>query len=264
MGDDTKSYFQKQGTVISWWYPESTKEPLYEHYLEQLRWVMAQFDWRGKRVADVGTGKGRFAISCALRGAEVYALDISQEMLCQAQRDAVTAGVQVHYLQGDAENLPYPDRSFDLVACMETIMHVPHPEELMRELARIVRPDGQVIVSMTNKYRINALGRLPETLYRRLRPVRQAQTPRYMWVYSVSTFRGLFRQAGLEIRRLHGQGLFQANACLGFSRRLSIPLFPRSFALWFFHHVEPRLRETPLLNIMGTVMAIAVPKRGGS
>ena len=63
MTNDTKSYFQRQGTVMSWWYPESREEPLYEHYREQLRWVLEQFDWRGKRVEDVGTGKGRFAIS---------------------------------------------------------------------------------------------------------------------------------------------------------------------------------------------------------
>jgi len=265
MANDTKSYFQRQGTVISWWYPESLAEPLYEHYREQLRWVLEQFDaavrQQGKRVADVGTGKGRFAISFALQGAEVYALDISREMLERARRDAQTAGVQVHYLQGDAENLPYPDHSFDLVVCMETIMHVPHPGKLLRELARLVRPDGQVLVSMTNKYRINALARLPETLYQRLRPARQTGTPRYMWAYSVPTFRCLIRQAGLEIYKLHGQGLFQANARLRLSRRLSIPLFPRSFALWFFDRIEPRLRETPLLSIMGTVMAIARPQK---
>ena len=263
MAHETKAYFQQQDTVMSWWYPESPREPLYEHYLEQLRWVMAQFEWRGKRVADIGTGKGRFAISFALQGAEVYALDISAEMLDQAQQDAEKAGVQVRYLRGDAENLPYPDDFFDIVVCMETIMHVPHPDKLVRELARVVRPDGQVMLSMTNKYRLNALGRLPQDLVQRLRALRGRQTPRYMWSYGVPTFVRFLREAGLELTRLHGQGLLQANARLALSHRLSVPLFPRRFALWFFERVEPRLREGPLLNVMGTVMAIARPGKKG-
>lgn len=261
MGNETKAYFQERDTVLSWWYPESPKEPLYEHYLEQLRWVMAQFEWRGKRVADVGTGKGRFAISFALQGAEVYALDIAADMLRWAGQDAEKAGAKVRFLQGDAENLPYPDHFFDLVVCMETIMHVPHPDRLVRELARVVKPGGQILVSMTNQYRLNALGRLPESLLLRLLSwVRPAQTPRYMWAYGVPAFRRFFDRAGLKITRLHGQGLFQANARWRLSRRWSLPMYPRAFALWFFERVEPGLRETAWLNVMGTVMAIAAPE----
>jgi len=261
MTHETKGYFQQRGTVVNWWYPESPKEPLYEHYVEQLRWTLAQFDWQGKRVADIGTGKGRFAISFALRGAEVYALDISEDMLAWAERDAAQAGVQVRFLQGDAENLPYPDDHFDIVVCMETIMHVPHPQKLVQELARIVKPEGYVLLSMTNKYRLNALGRLPQTIYQRLRPARADAPPRYMWSYSVPTFRRFLQTAGLRVVTLHGQGLFQSNARLQLSRRLSVPLFPRAFALWFFQRVEPHLRETWWLNVMGTVMAIARRER---
>ena len=261
MGNETKAYFQGRDTVLSWWYPESTKEPLYGHYLEQLRWVMAQFDWRGKRVADVGTGKGRFAISFALQGAEVYALDIASDMLHWAEQDAEKAGASVTFLRGDAENLPYPDHFFDLVVCMETIMHVPHPDRLVQELARVVKPEGQILVSMTNRYRLNALGRLPEAiLLRLLRLLLPAQTPRYMWAYSVPTFRRFLDRAGLKIVRLHGQGLFQANARWRLTRSLSIPMYPRAFALWFFERVEPKLRETAWLNVMGTVMAVATLK----
>ncbi len=258
MANETKSYFQQKGTVISWWYPESEREPLHEHYEEQLRWVLAQANWQGARVADIGTGKGRFAIACARQGAKVYALDIAPEMLDEAGRAAKRAGARVRFVRGDAENLPYPDRFFDIVLCMETIMHVPHPEQLVREVARIVRPGGLVIMSMTNKYRINALLRLPEVLYRRLRPAK-SEAPRYMWSYSVPQFRRFLHQAGLDIQTLHGQGLLQANARLRLGRKLSVAAFPRPFALWFFAKVEPPLRETFLRGVMGTVMAVARP-----
>ena len=256
MANETKSYFQQEGTVISWWYPESEREPLHEHYEEQLRWVLAQANWQGARVADIGTGKGRFAIACARQGAKVYALDIAKEMLDEAGRNAHRAGARVRFVRGDAESLPFPERFFDVVICMETIMHVPHPDQLVREVARIVRPGGRVIMSMTNKYRINALLRLPEVLYRRLRPA-PGDAPRYMWSYSVREFRRFLQEAGLRIQVLHGQGLFQANARLRLGRKLSIAVFPRRFALWFFAKVEPALREGLLLNVMGTVMAVA-------
>jgi len=260
MTEESKSYYRRPGTIISWWYPESRDEPLHEHYAEQLRWVLGRFDWQGKRVADIGTGKGRFATSFALSGADVHALDISRDMLERARVDTREAGSRVHYLQGDAENLPYPDDFFDVVACMETIMHVPHPDRLLQELARVVHPGGQIILSMTNKYRINALVRLPENAYRRLRARHGDHARGYVWFYSVAQFVELIRQAGLRVRTLHGQGLFQANARLRLTRRLSVPIFPRPFALWFFNKIEPRLRETPLLYIMGTIMAIAVPR----
>ena len=259
MADETKSYFQQEGTVISWWYPESEREPLHEHYVEQLRWVLSRFDWQGKRVADIGTGKGRFAVSIASLGARVVALDISRDMLAVATQAASQAGVGVSYVQGDAENLPYPSGFFDIVICMETIMHVPHPDKLVQEVARIVRPEGQVLLSMTNKYRFNALARLPENLYKMLRPARFSQTPRYMWSYSVPQFRRFLEGAGLRVLWLRGQGLFQANARIRLGKRLAINPFPRPFAHWFFAKVEPRLRETWLRNIMGTVMAIASP-----
>jgi 2-polyprenyl-6-hydroxyphenyl methylase/3-demethylubiquinone-9 3-methyltransferase len=258
MSNETKSYFRQAGTVKSWWYPESEREPLYAHYEEQLRWTLAQFNWAGKRVADVGTGKGRFAVAVAEMGATVYALDIAMEMLDVAQQHARQNDVAVRYLQGDAEALPYPDDFFDIVLCMETIMHVPHPQKLLAEVRRITKPAGHVLLSMTNKYRINALARLPETLYRRLRGPRTDE-PRYMWSYSVRQFLRFCTNADLNVRKLHGQGLFQANARVRLTRRLSIKLFPQPFADWFFTRIEPRLRETPLLKIMGTVMAIAVP-----
>jgi len=134
---------------------------------------------------------------------------------------------------------------------------VPHPQRLVNEMARVARPGGAVMLSMTNRWRINALGEAPGALYRWLGLAQRPSTPRYMWHYSVPQFTRFLRQAGLTVQRLHAQGLFQANARLWLSSEISIPLFPRWFADAFFAHVEPFLRETPLRQVMGTVMAVA-------
>lgn len=256
----TKTYFRQADTVLRWWFPEDPTHPLYAHFAEQLRWVLAQQDWRDQRVLDISTGKGRFAVNLAARGADVTALDIAPQMLALAQRAADEHGVGVQFLQADAEQLPFADAAFDVALCMEAIMHVPHPQRLLDEMARVTRPGGKVILSMTNRWRLNALGEAPGALYRRLGLAQQPTTPRYMWHYSASEFKRFFERAGLTIERLHGQGLFQANARLWLNSEVSLPMFPRWFADAFFAHVEPFLRETPLAALMGTVMAVASVK----
>ena len=260
MTDATKTYFRQADTVLHWWFPEDPTHPLYAHFAEQLRWVLAQQDWRGQRVLDISTGKGRFAVNLAALAAEVTALDIAPQMLALAQHAADEHGVGVQFLQADAEQLPFPDAAFDVALCMEAIMHVPHPQRLLDEMARVTRPGGKVILSMTNRWRLNALGEAPGALYRRLGLAQQPTTPRYMWHYSAPEFKRFFERAGLTIERLHGQGLFQANARLWLNSEVSLPMFPRWFADAFFAHVEPFLRETPLAAVMGTVMAVASVK----
>ncbi len=252
----TKTYFRQPDTVARWWYPENASHPLYAHFSEQLHWVIAQQPWQGQRILDISTGKGRFAVNLAAHGADVTALDIAPQMLALAQRSADEQGVAVQFLQADAEHLPFPTASFDVVLCMEAIMHVPHPQRLLHEMARTVRPGGVVILSMTNRWRLNALGEAPGALYRWLGLARSAAVPRYMWHYSVPQFTHFITQAGLHITQLHGQGLFQANARLWLNSEISVPLFPRWFADTFFAQIEPFLRDTPLRNIMGTVMAV--------
>ena len=260
MTDATKTYFRQADTVLRWWFPEDPTHPLYAHFAEQLRWVLAQQTWRDQRVLDISTGKGRFAVNLAAQGADVTALDIAPQMLALAQHAADEHGVGVQFLQADAEQLPFPDAAFDVALCMEAIMHVPHPQRLLDEMARVTRPGGKVILSMTNRWRLNALGEAPGALYRRLGLAQQPTTPRYMWHYSAPEFKRFFERAGLTIERLHGQGLFQANARLWLNSEVSLPMFPRWFADAFFAHVEPFLRETPLAAVMGTVMAVASVK----
>ncbi len=257
MADDTKAYFRQPNTVTQWWFPEDPTHPLYAHFQEQQRWVLAQAPWAGQRVLDISTGKGRFAINFARAGAQVTALDIAPQMLDLARGASHQASVVVNLLQADAENLPFGVRSFDVVVCMEAIMHVPHPQRLVDEMARVVRPGGTVLLSMTNRWRFNALGEAPGALYRALGLTRRPTTPRYMWHYSVPTFISFVRQAGLHIVQLHGQGLFQANARVQLHSELAVPMFPRRFADKFFERYEPPLRDTALRNIMGTVMVMA-------
>ena len=98
----------------------------------------------GQRVLDVGAGTGNAAIAAAARGAGVVASDLTPELLDVGRRLAAQAGVDVAWQQADAEDLPYPDASFDVVLSCIGAMFAPHHQQAADELVRVVRPGGTV------------------------------------------------------------------------------------------------------------------------
>lgn len=102
---------------------------------------------RGVRVLDVGCGTGRHAIRLASRGASVDAIDFSQEMLQQAKQKAGAEDVRfaVHDL---GRPLPFPDSAFDRVVCGLVVDHIADLEGLFREMRRVCKTDGCIVVSV--------------------------------------------------------------------------------------------------------------------
>jgi demethylmenaquinone methyltransferase / 2-methoxy-6-polyprenyl-1,4-benzoquinol methylase len=99
---------------------------------------------RGARVLDVAAGPGNVASELTARGAdEVTALDLSFNMLAEgARRDR--AGIL--WVNGDAQQLPFPDASFDAVTISFGLRNIPDPELAVREFARVTRPEGRLVV----------------------------------------------------------------------------------------------------------------------
>jgi malonyl-CoA O-methyltransferase len=102
-------------------------------------------DVRGLAVADIGCGTGRHAIRLASAGATVEALDFSAGMLERARKKAQGLNINVHDM---AKPLPFADKSFDRVICGLVIDHIPDLAGLFREMRRICKPAGFVVVSV--------------------------------------------------------------------------------------------------------------------
>lgn len=254
--DATKAYFYQDATIHTWWAPEAPDSIHYHHFREQLSWVVSQVEWSGKRVLDIGTGKGRLAVAAALRGARVTGLDLSAEMLRDGRQAARDASLSLGFALGDAELLPFPNQMFDVVTCLEALMHFPRPEVALPEMARVVRSGGTVIFSVTNWLCLTALTRRIARLSSRLRHPGRTKELQIFWYRSLWSLRRLAACAGLTILKTHGQGLLQATARLPFGRGRFLPLVPGRLADWFFCRVEPALRDTPLLALMGTILVV--------
>jgi demethylmenaquinone methyltransferase/2-methoxy-6-polyprenyl-1,4-benzoquinol methylase len=100
----------------------------------------------GMRVLDCATGTGDLALAFRRTGADVVGTDFCAPMLGPAREKAKAAGLDVTFEVADALALPYPDASFDLASISFGIRNVDDPVRCLREMARVVKPGGRVLV----------------------------------------------------------------------------------------------------------------------
>lgn len=99
----------------------------------------------GLRVLDVGTGTGYLVSMFAEMGHEAVGLDLTEGMMEKARERAQASGHAIQFELGDAENLPFEDASFDVVACRYCLWTLPDPEKALAEWARVTKPGGQIL-----------------------------------------------------------------------------------------------------------------------
>lgn len=102
----------------------------------------------GGRTLDVACGVGKLAARFQQAGGEAWGIEPSADMLALSrfviERDAVAL------TRGVAETLPYQDTTFDRIVCMGALDHFVEPRSFMREAARILKPDGRVVIALAN------------------------------------------------------------------------------------------------------------------
>jgi len=101
----------------------------------------------GERVLDVATGSGNTAIAAARRLTIVRGVDYATNLLDRARTRAAAEGVQVTFDEGDAEAIPAPDNSYDVVTSTFGVMFAPNQERAASELLRVCRPGGRIAMA---------------------------------------------------------------------------------------------------------------------
>jgi ubiquinone/menaquinone biosynthesis C-methylase UbiE len=150
----------------------------------------------GQDVLDVATGTGNAAIIAAQAGAKVTGLDLTPELFDAARRRMAEAGVDIVLIEGDAEDLPFEDDSFDRVLSVFGVMFVPRHELGAAELVRVCRPGGTIAVAAWTPE--GAFGQMLKTLGSYFPPPSPEQKPPLLWG-TEQYVRELFAGTGAEL-----------------------------------------------------------------
>src|SRR5215831_12573311 len=122
----------------------------------------------GDRLLDVACGSGQLALLAARKGAKVTGVDIASNAIEAARGRAGSDGIAARFDDGDAEDLPYPEESFDIVATIYGAMFAPRPDRVARELVRVCRRGGTI--AMANWTKEGFVGRMLQTFGKFLAP----------------------------------------------------------------------------------------------
>ena len=144
-----------------------------------------------ERALDVGTGAGAFALALAPLVREVVGVDVVPEMLAEARKRATE---NAEFVEGDAEELPFPPGAFDLVCTARTLHHVPRPEVIVAEMTRVLRPGGTMLV-------VDQLAPGDPLAAIELNHFEQARDPSTTRILADVDLRGLFDSNNLVLRR---------------------------------------------------------------
>jgi SAM-dependent methyltransferase len=108
---------------------------------------------RGRAVLDVGCGDGALAMAFRQRGAErVAGCDPDPQMIARASAEATRQQAKIGYVIAAAEQLPFGDRSFDIVSLITVLAFMPKPGLALAEIARVLRPGGRLVLGDLGKW----------------------------------------------------------------------------------------------------------------
>lgn len=123
----------------------------------RLSWFDHQIDWTGKDVLDLGCAGGFMAEALSAKGAKVTGIDPAAGAIDAARAHASEEGHDIRYDIGVGEDLPYDDKSFDAVVCVDVLEHVADLTMVAAEIERVLRPGGLFLFDTINR---NPLARL--------------------------------------------------------------------------------------------------------
>lgn len=197
---------------------------IFEPYARDLARRVA--DAKPRRVLEVACGSGRVTrqLHAVLPpDVEIVATDLSASMLAYA-RGTLPGVTRVTWREADGMALPFDDESFDVVACQFGLMFFPDPATGLREFARVVAPDGTLLVSTWDSMLVNGFARV---VHERVTAMLPDDPPQFMHVpfhlHDRAALHSMAMQAGLAhaevlVLPTDSEGVSARDAARGFVR----------------------------------------------
>jgi SAM-dependent methyltransferase len=129
----------------------------------------------GQKVLDVAAGNGNVSLAAARRWCEVVSTDYVPALLERARERAAAERLNIEFREADAEALPFPDASFDVVVSTFGVMFTPDQERAAAEMIRVCRPGGKI--GLANWTPEGFIGQLFKTVGRHIAPLAGVESP---------------------------------------------------------------------------------------
>lgn len=162
---------------------------------------------RNARLLDLGCGTGNVGLEAARRGALVMAVDPSSRLIAQAETRAIAEGLMLDLKVGDGAHIPAGDASLDALVSVFAVIFAPDPEDVAREIVRVLRPGGVAV--LTSWKPEGAIFDASSILWKAMPAPPTAPTSRPAWG-DPAFVRALFDRDGLDVEIEESTLIFEA------------------------------------------------------
>lgn len=139
-------------------YSDAWKTIAGQHYQKKKIETYLTFLRKDTPILDVGCADGVHTTKLVEMGYNVIGLDVSPKYIHDGKMKAREKKLNMEFMRGDAENLPFKENTFDYVLSMSVLMLLPSPYRAIREFARVAKLGGMVVVDVPNRYCLYYLG----------------------------------------------------------------------------------------------------------
>ena len=207
-------------------------------------------------VLDIATGAGHTALALAPHVHDVTAYDMTEPMLAETRRNAAVRRLaNVSTRQGIAEDLPFPDASFDIVTVRQAPHHYANVRKAIREMARVAKRDARVII-------IDSVSPDDDSLDRQWNHLERLRDPSHVRNYSVREWRGFVTDAGLRITFEEVSFATEKNGPMNFTawiRRMKTPPAAVQEIKRLFREASPSLTAALRIQVIAGAIYFCVP-----
>ncbi|MCL4272288.1 MAG: bifunctional 2-polyprenyl-6-hydroxyphenol methylase/3-demethylubiquinol 3-O-methyltransferase UbiG [Anaerolineales bacterium] len=136
----------------TWWDPKGEMGTLHTINPLRTKFIMEKLTTPNPRILDVGCGGGILSEALAKAGAQVTGLDLSEASLHVAKQHAQSQGLEIDYRYESVQDVANAQAgTFDVVACMEMLEHVPEPARVIAACMQALKPGGHAFFSTINR-----------------------------------------------------------------------------------------------------------------